>query len=173
MADIAPALTALAIFIFVSMAVMVTLSRRTRERAQESIVNDQATKPRTKRQQQLLASMAPPPNIPTIEELVAQEAAATGVNHIPGGDGLDVSLKLRVYWRDEVVRNGCEDGQLEFRMNGGVLPEAADTDDVRLVCVRAGAEGTVSADHQAEAAAAAAPDDESADAAAPDGDGAA
>jgi hypothetical protein len=115
--------------------------------------------------------MAPPPSIPTIEELVALEAAATGVNDIPGGDGLDVSLKLRVYWRDEVVRKGCENGQLEFRIDEGVLPEAADTDDVRLVCVRDGTESAGFTDDQAEAAGADAPDDDTADAAAPDGDG--
>jgi hypothetical protein len=134
-------LTAVAIAVFVTMGVMVTLTRRTRERAQEAQGNDHPTapKPRTKRQKQLVAQMAPPPEIPTIEQLVAEEAAATGVNDIPGGEGLDVSLKLRVYWRDEVVRKGCEDGHLEFRIESGVDLEAADIDDVRLVCKRGGA----------------------------------
>lgn len=133
-------LTAVAIAVFVTSGVMVALTRRTREKAQESQGNDQPTapKPRTKRQKQLVATMAPPPEIPTIEQLVAEEAAATGVNDIAGGEGLDVSLKLRVYWRDEVVRKGCEDGHLEFRVGPGVVLEAADIDDVRLVCIRDG-----------------------------------
>ncbi len=132
--------TAIAIAATVAMGVMVTFARRTRERAQEAMPDAQPTapKPRTKRQRQLVANMAPPPQMPTIEELVAEEAAATGVNDIPGGDGLDVSLKLRVYWRDEVVRGGCEDGNLEFRIDGGASIEAAGIDDVRLVCVRDG-----------------------------------
>jgi hypothetical protein len=82
--------------------------------------------------------MAPPPKMPTIEELVAEEAAATGVNNIAGGEGLDVSLKLRIYWRDEVVRRGCEDGHLEFRVDAGISAATATIDDVRLVCVRDG-----------------------------------
>jgi len=135
-------LTGLAIAIFVAMGVMVTLAKRTRDRAQEVLLEDQPSgpKPRTRRQQQLVANMAPSPEIPTIEQLVAEEVAATGVNDIPGGDGLDVSLRLRVYWRDEVVRRGCDDGHLEFRVDAGVDLDAADTDDVRLVCVRDGVE---------------------------------
>ena len=136
--------TALAVAIAITIGVMITLSRRTKERAEESMVEQPAgPRPRTKRQQQIVANLAPPPDIPTIEELVAEEAAATGVNDIPGGEGLDVSLKLRVYWRDEVVRRGCEDGHLEFRIDSGLAPEAADTDDVRLVCIRSTATGNV------------------------------
>lgn len=135
-------ITALAIAIAITMGVMITLSKRTRERAQETLVDQPSgPKPRTRRQQELMAKMAPPPEIPTIEELVAEEAAATGVNDIPGGEGLDVSLKLRVYWRDEVVRNGCEDGHLEYRIDPGIARDSADTDDVRLVCVRDTAAG--------------------------------
>ena len=132
--------TAIAIAATVAMGVMVAFARRTRERAQEAMPDSQPAmpKPRTKRQRQLVASMAPPPQMPTIEELVAEEAAATGVNDIAGGEGLDVSLKLRVYWRDEVVRRGCEDGNLEFRVDGGISAAAADINDVRLVCVRDG-----------------------------------
>jgi hypothetical protein len=138
MADLAPALTALAIGMFVVMAVMVTLSKRTRDRAQQALLSDGTpqAKGRSKRQQQVLDSLSQPPDIPTIEELVAEEAAATGVNDIAGGNGLDVSLKLRVYWRDEVVRRGCEDGHLEFRVDEGIDFASAETDDVRLVCVR-------------------------------------
>lgn len=155
-------LTAVAIAVFVTMGVMVTLTRRTRERAEEAQDGAQpaAPKPRTKRQKRLIAQMAPPPQIPTIEQLVAEEAAATGVNDISGGEGLDVSLKLRVYWRDEVVRKGCEDGQLEFRIAAGVAPEVADVDDVRLVCKRTGTAAVE--DHS--------PAEESANALAPDGD---
>ena len=99
----AQALTGLAIFIVVASAVMVTLTRRTRERMRETMAADEKppVPPRTRRQRDVLATIDPPKPLPTIEELVAEEAAETGVNTIPGGDGLDVSLKLRVYWRDE------------------------------------------------------------------------
>jgi len=135
----AQGITAFVIFILVAGGVIVYLNRRTRDRMRELAIEPDERKPRFvgKRQQRLLESMDPPPDIPTIEQLVAEEAAATGVNDIAGGDGLDVSLKLRVYWRDEVVRQGCRDGVLEFRVDPGVAPADAQTEDVRLVCVRA------------------------------------
>ena len=149
----AQALTGLAIFIFVASAVMVTLTRRTRERMRETMVagEDPPLQPRTRRQREVLTTMQPAKPAPTIEELVAAEAADTGVNDIPGGDGLDVSLKLRVYWRDEVVRRGCEDGRLEFRVADDVDSENADTGDVRLVCVRNGRVVEIAAPEAADA----------------------
>ena len=134
------ALTAFAIFIFAAFGIILFLTRRTRDRIKEASVDEALTPPRTmsKRQQRVVASLEPAKERPTIEQLVAEEAAATGVNEIPGGEALDVSLKLRVYWRDEVVRRGCENGTIEFRIEEGVVPEEANTDDVRLVCVRGG-----------------------------------
>ena len=135
----AEAITAFAIFIIVTVGIVVFLNRRTRDKMLETAVEPEIEKPRigSKRQQKMAASFEPPKETPTIEELVAQEAVDTGVNEIPGGDELDVSLKLRVYWRDEVVRRGCTDGTLEFRLAEGVSPSEAETEDVRLVCVRA------------------------------------
>jgi hypothetical protein len=155
-------LTAVAIAVSVAVGVMISLSKRTRDRAQEALLNNEqpGPKPGTKRQQQLMAQMAPSPEIPTIEELVAEEAVATGVNDIPGGDGLDVSLKLRVYWRDDVIRRGCADGRLQFRIDSGVSLDAADTDDVRLVCVRDGSEVAAQTDKSRDAVASDQKDDQ-------------
>lgn len=142
----AEAITAFAIFIIVTVGIVVFLNRRTRDRMLETAIEPEIDKPRigSKRQHKIAASFEPPKETPTIEELVAQEAADTGVNEIPGGDGLDVSLKLRVYWRDEVVRSGCTDGTIEFRLAEGVSTSQAETDDVRLVCVRSGTGPTAS-----------------------------
>ena len=138
----AQALTAFVIFIIVAGGVMVTLSRRTRTKMQESAAEEVAPpeKPRSlsRRQQRIVSTLEPTKELPSIEQLVAEEARETGVNEIPGGEGLDVSLKLRVYWRDEVVRQGCSDGVLEYRVDDGVDPAQAETEDVRLVCVRNG-----------------------------------
>lgn len=140
----AQALTAFVIFMVVAGGVIISLNRRTRTKMQETALDSTAPpaqqKPRSlsKRQQRIVASLEPMKEAPSIEQLVAEEAAETGVNEIPGGEGLDVSLKLRVYWRDEVVRNGCEDGVLEFRVDEDVDRAVAETDDVRLVCVRNG-----------------------------------
>lgn len=140
----AQAMTAFVIFMLVAGGIMVSLNRRTRIKMKEAAIGDEAVEPATtprslsKRQQRMVATLQPEPELPSIEDLVAEEAAETGVNDIPGGEGLDVSLKLRVYWRDEVVRKGCSDGVLEFRITDGVEPGDAETDDVRLVCVRSG-----------------------------------
>ena len=133
------ALTAFAVFILVAVGVLVFLNRRTREKMREATVGETAPqKPKqlSKRQQRIVSTLEPDKPIPTIEDLVAAEAADTGVNEIPGGADLDVSLKLRVYWRDEVVRRGCSDGRLEFRIDDGIDPATAETEDVRIVCVR-------------------------------------
>ena len=145
----AQALTAFVIFMVVAGGVIISLNRRTRTKMQETALEGElAAQPAqpapskarnlSKRQQRIVSTLEPMKEAPSIEELVAAEAADTGVNEIPGGDGLDVSLKLRVYWRDEVVRRGCEDGVLEFRVQEGVDRAAAETEDVRLVCVRNG-----------------------------------
>lgn len=138
----AQAITSFIIFVIVAGAVIITLNRRTRNKAREAalepVESPSTPRPLSKRQQRIVATLEPDKEPPSIEDLVAAEAKDTGVNDIPGGDGLDVSLKLRVYWRDEIVRQGCTDGVLEFRIEAGVDPAAAETDDVRLVCVRGG-----------------------------------
>jgi len=137
------ALAGFTIFIVIAGVIMITLTRRTRDRMRDAIAAETGEPPAnvpSKRQQKIMAATSAHTATPkpTIEELVAAEAEATGVNEIDGGDGLDVSLKLRVFWRDEVVRKGCEDGHLEFRIDDGATVETAATEDVRLVCVRDG-----------------------------------
>lgn len=125
----------------VVVAVMVTLSRRTKRRMHEMMAAEQdgvAMPMPPMGKKQAVIDMAPGKPRPTIQDLVDEEAVATGVNEIPGGEDLNVSLKLRVFWRDEIVRKGCEDGQLEFRIDDNVNLDEVRTDDVRLVCVRAG-----------------------------------
>lgn len=124
--------------LIVIIAVMVTLSRRTRDKmravmAAEHEANPDPWPPHSG--DQALGAMPPAKPRPTIQDLVDEEAAATGVNDIPGGEDLNVSLKLRVFWRDEVVRKGCADGHLEFRIASGVELDSIRTEDVRLVCV--------------------------------------
>lgn len=149
----AQALTAFIIFVIVAGGVIISLNRRTRAKAQETALESTEApgkvRPLSKRQQRIASTLEPATEMPSIEQLVAEEARDTGVNDIPGGERLDVSLKLRVYWRDEVVRQGCSDGVLEFRIDEGIDPAAAETDDVRLVCVRSG-EGAAAPDASAE-----------------------
>jgi len=78
------------------------------------------------------------PPRPTIQELMAQEVADTGVDQVPGGDGLEIPVRLKVWHRDEHVRRGCVDGALRFVLSEGVDRANATEDDVMLVCDEAG-----------------------------------
>ena len=72
---------------------------------------------------------------PDILELVRQEAAESGVDEIPGADGVDLSVRLRVWQRDEHVRSICPDPTLlRFVLEDGVSPDTATADDLRLEC---------------------------------------
>ena len=77
----AQALTAFAIFIMVAGGVIVFLNRRTRDKMRETALDLQIEKkPRSlsKRQQRIVASLEPAKELPSIEQLVAEEAADLG-----------------------------------------------------------------------------------------------
>jgi hypothetical protein len=107
----------------------------------------------TKRQREILATLDPYPEPPSIGELMREEAVATGVDRIPDS-GLPLHVRLRVWHRDRPGLVGCADGQLRFVVDGplpdppGRTPDeagydalteaAADRDveaRVRLVCL--------------------------------------
>lgn len=70
-----------------------------------------------------------------ILDLVRQELEETGAGAVPGGDHVDPTVLLRVWKRDEEVRDGCSDSSLlTFVVDEGIAPKEADTDAVRLVC---------------------------------------
>ncbi|HEX9643851.1 MAG TPA: hypothetical protein VGC11_07625 [Acidimicrobiia bacterium] len=71
---------------------------------------------------------------PTIHELMMEEVRDTGVDQIPGGEGIETPVLLRVWHRDEPVRRGCADDGLRFVVKEGVDPGHADIDDVLLMC---------------------------------------
>lgn len=72
---------------------------------------------------------------PDILELVRQEAEDARLDEIPGADEVDLTVRLRVWQRDEHVRSICPDrSKLRFDLASGVSAEAATEDDLRLVC---------------------------------------
>lgn len=89
----------------------------------------------TRRERKLEAwrTANPDPDLPTMFDLMIQEADELGVNDIPGGEGLEVPVKLKVWRRDEAVRTGCETG-VRFQILAGVDPQTATEDHVQLVC---------------------------------------
>lgn len=86
------------------------------------------------------------PPRPTIQELMQQEVEATGIDRVPGGDGLEIPVRLRVWHRDADVRADCAAEGLRFIVAEGVERASASEDDVMLVC-----DGGVVPDGTAEA----------------------
>jgi hypothetical protein len=74
------------------------------------------------------------PPRPTIQELVAEEIRATGVDRIPGSEGIESPVLLKVWHRDEHVRSGCAAGALRYVVREGVSAATAQEADVMLVC---------------------------------------
>jgi hypothetical protein len=74
-----------------------------------------------------------------ILELVRQELDETGAGDVPGGDGVDPTVLLRVWRRDQAVRDDCSGG-LRFVIADGVAPADAEVDVVKLVCDDQGTE---------------------------------
>jgi hypothetical protein len=69
----------------------------------------------------------------SIMDLVKEEAEETGVDVIPGAEGVDLPIRLKVWHRDAEVRESCPDpALLVFVLTEGVDPERAAADDLRL-----------------------------------------
>ena len=94
-------------------------------------------KPKTK-QHQKIQQFEPEHTTPSIEDLIEEEAAELGLNEIPGGEGVDTSVKLRVWHRDASARSGCAEGALRYEVDDGVEPAEAELGQVRLRCGTSG-----------------------------------
>ncbi|NIU21506.1 MAG: hypothetical protein GWN79_21620 [Actinobacteria bacterium] len=73
---------------------------------------------------------------PSIDDLIAEEIRETGVDRIPGGEGLETAVLLKVFRRDTTVAETCAPEDRRFELSAGVAPAAAGVDDVKLVCDR-------------------------------------
>lgn len=98
--------------------VMILLSRMGRSRKQQAVAD-------LEREREAIKA-------PDILELVHQEVTELGIDRIEGADGIDPSVLLQVYRRDEV---NCEDGaERRFVLADGTDPSDADTDTLSLRC---------------------------------------
>ncbi|MEA3502761.1 MAG: hypothetical protein U9R47_08305 [Actinomycetota bacterium] len=68
---------------------------------------------------------------PSILELVDQEVRESGITDLPGAEGLDSVILLRVWKRD---REDCDEGEQRFVVVEGVDPSDATEADVTFEC---------------------------------------
>jgi hypothetical protein len=68
---------------------------------------------------------------PDIFELVNQEVQEAGIGSLPGADGVDPTVLLRVWKRDGT---GCAGEQGTFVLYEGLAPDEASEDTLRFEC---------------------------------------
>ncbi len=68
---------------------------------------------------------------PGILELVNQEVQEAGIGSLPGADGIDPTVLLKVWKRDGA---GCAEGQGRFVLGHGIAPDEATEDTLRFEC---------------------------------------
>lgn len=118
----------------IAAALIFAFGRMSRSRVDHS-ENIERPRRQTRRERKLEAfrTANPDPVLPTMFDLMMEEAQELGVNDVPGGEALEVPVKLKVWRRDEAVRAACEAG-LRFEILDGVSPEKATEGQVKLVC---------------------------------------
>lgn len=126
----------------ISIALAVYLLTRQRQRNRPEIDPENPHPPprgrRLTRQEKLLQKLEPLPEIPTVMDLMRAEIEETGVEQIPGHEGLPGPVMLKVFRRDAAVRERCTHDGFAFVVRGGVEPEATTEDDVWLYCEQCG-----------------------------------
>jgi hypothetical protein len=114
------------------------MSRVSKIRKELPELAEQSRKPKrqSKREKRLEAIRAAEPEWepPSIEDLVAAEIEETGVDRIPGGEGLPTAVLLKVFRRDTTTAETCAPEDRRFVLAAGVHAADAGVDDVRLVC---------------------------------------
>jgi len=68
---------------------------------------------------------------PGILELVNQEVQESGIGSLPGADGVDPTVLLKVWKRDGL---GCAEGQGAFVLGHGTTPGEATEDTLKFEC---------------------------------------
>ena len=96
----------------------------------------------SRRQRKVLEQLEPAPEIPTLMDMVRTEIQELGIEEIPGHEGLPGPVLLRVFRRDQAVRESCPHGRFEFRLAADVDPAEAMEKDVELYCPACDATGT-------------------------------
>ncbi len=106
------------IVVIVAVAGMIMISRTGSRRKKEAIADLQ-------REKEAL-------HTPDIIELVNEEVREAGITDLPGAEGIDPIILLKVWKRD---RETCDEGNGRFVVAEGVDPSDATETDVVFECV--------------------------------------
>lgn len=128
----------IAFVVAIAIAIGVLGRQRARTRPSHAVTDPISSGRRMSRREKLLARLEPPPEIPSVIDLMIEELAETGVETFPGHEGLPGPIMLKVFRRDESVRLRCTHDAYGFVVAPGVAPDAATVDDVTLYCDRCG-----------------------------------
>ena len=131
-ADLFLALAAL----FGSMILAGVLLTRSRNRAKPEPTDSAPQVPTgaSRRQRRIMASLEPDPTIPTLMDLVHEEISDLGIDQIPGHEGISGPVLLKVYRRDQAVREQCPHRAYGYVVAEGVPRADATESEVRLYC---------------------------------------
>lgn len=107
---------------------------------------DEPSEPRafrpTKRQRQILATLPPDPQVPSIDDLIEEEVGDLGLRDVPGSEQLSAQVMLKVWKRDRPRIDVGPTETVVFEVVTAATPPHVTVDDVRLVTRdRAGGEG--------------------------------
>lgn len=116
----------------------VLLRQRSRVRPDDYQPAESRPTRRQTKHERLLQKLSPLPEIPTVMDLMREEMAETGVETIPGHEGLAGPVMLKVYRRDDSVREKCPHDAYEFVIRDGIDAAEATEDDVVLFCSQCG-----------------------------------
>lgn len=136
---VSAAVPILAVFAFIGLATFLLTRARAHARPPAETPEEKVLQTASRRQQRILEKLEPLPEIPTVMDLMRQELEETGVEQIPGSEGLSGPVMLKVFKRDAAIRERCDHDAYEFVMEDDVNPEEATEDQVVLFCSRCGA----------------------------------
>lgn len=92
----------------------------------------------SRRQRRILTALEPDPQIPTLMDLVREEIADLGIEDIPGHEDISGPTLLKVYRRDERVREQCPHNGYGYVVANGIRRDEATDEQVWLYCEQCG-----------------------------------
>lgn len=132
------AIPVMALLASIGLAVALLTRQRSRVRPETVEPQQESLQKASRRQKRVLEKLEPLPQIPTLMDLVREEIEETGVEKIPGHEGLSGPVMLKVFKRDHLIRERCTHDAYAFVIQDGIEPAEATENQVTLFCDQCG-----------------------------------